>query len=480
MSSLVRQTQYAVRGTVVIRAGEHEEALARGEKRPFSSVVYCNIGNPQQLGQAPMTFVRQVLAACDYPALLSSSGGGVFPADVVARASKYLSRIPGGTGAYSHSQGVPVVREEVAGFLRARDGVNAFEKDIFLTDGASPAVQLLMRSMLRAASDTVLIPIPQYPLYTASIALFGGTAEGYYLDEDKGWATTIAELSRAYDRAHEHRREPRAVAVINPGNPTGGVLSREAVAAVAHFCADRHLVLMADEVYQENVWAAGAKFHSFKKVAAEEGLIDPNDASGTKSRLQLASFHSVSKGFLGECGRRGGYVELVGFDESARAELYKVASISLCSNIAGQLTVGLMVNPPKPGDHSHALWVAERDAILASLKRRAKVLADSFAQMRGVTCNAPEGAMYIFPRISLPPKAVQAAKDAPGGPIAPDLLYCLQLLDQTGIVVVPGSGFGQRDGTFHFRTTILPPEEQIEAVARKIVHFHNDFLAKYQ
>jgi alanine transaminase len=474
MNENVRKAEYAVRGSVVIRAGEHEAALARGESRAFDKVVYCNIGNPQQLGQAPLTFVRQVLAACDYPELVDA---GILPPDARERARRYLRQIPGGTGAYSHSQGVPVVREEVASFLRERDGgVAAQAKDIFLTDGASPAVQLLMRSMLRNGSDTVLIPIPQYPLYTASIALFGGTAEGYYLDEERGWETTIGELSRAYDRAHSHKREPRAVAVINPGNPTGGVLSRDAVAAVAHFCAERHLVLLADEVYQENVWAAGAKFHSFKKVAAEEGLIDPADPSGTKSKLQLASFHSVSKGFLGECGRRGGYVELVGFDDSARAELYNVASISLCSNIAGQITVGLMVNPPKPGETSHATYARERDTILASLKRRANTLAAAFSKMQGVSCNTPEGAMYIFPRITLPPKAVDAARVAK---VAPDLLYCLELLDHTGIVVVPGSGFGQKDGTFHFRTTILPPEEHIADVARKLATFHADFLRRY-
>jgi alanine transaminase len=163
-------------------------------------------------------------------------------------------------------------------------------------------------------------------------------------------------------------------------------------------------------------------------------------------------------------------------DDTARAELYKVASISLCSNLGGQLTVGLMVNPPAPGQPSHAKWAAERQGILDSLKRRAGVLAESFLHMDGVSCAQPEGALYAFPRITLPPRAIQAAAKVGR---APDLHYCIQVLDATGIVVVPGSGFGQEDGTFHFRTTILPPEDEIKTVAQRLASFHNDFIRNH-
>lgn len=139
------------------------------------------------------------------------------------------------------------------------------------------------------------------------------------------------------DKARADGINVRGLTVINPGNPTGGCLSVENQRDVVSFCVDNNLMLMADEVYQENVWAAGKSFTSFKKVAGDMGLV-PDDPHGFNG-LQLASFHSVSKGFLGECGRRGGYFEVVGVDEEVCAQLYKKASVSLCPNIMGQVMV---------------------------------------------------------------------------------------------------------------------------------------------
>jgi alanine transaminase len=167
---------------------------------------------------------------------------------------------------------------------------------------------------------------------------------------------------------------------------------------------------------------------------------------------------------------------LVGFPADVRAQLYKFASISLCSNLVGQLATGLMVNPPKAGDASHEQYVAERDGILASLKRRAGTLAGALNKMEGVSCQPPQGALYAFPKIELPPKAVEAATAAGK---AADAFYCLRLLDATGVVVVPGSGFGQEEGTFHFRTTILPSEAEIDAVIAGMSTFHKEFMVEY-
>ena len=269
----------------------------------------------------------------------------------------------------------------------------------------------------------------------------------------------------------------RALVVINPGNPTGNSLAVDNIRDVLAFAARERLVVLADEVYQENVWDAARPFASFKRVAAEMGLIDARNSRDASRGLQLASFHSTSKGFTGECGRRGGYVELVGFDDDVRAELYKLASISLCANTSGQLTVGLQARPPAPGEPSFALYAAERDAILASLRRRAARLVTAFRALEGASCEALEGALYAFPRISLPPRAVAAARAA--GKV-PDAFYCLALLDATGIVVVPGSGFGQKEGTWHFRSTILPPEERFDEVVAQLAAFHAGFMDKYR
>lgn len=477
LNANLKQAQYAVRGELVIRALAHQQAIKRGESRPFDKLVFCNIGNPHELGQKPITFFRQVFSLVNNLDLLNHPRvGELFPADAIARARKYVDAVPGGTGAYTNSQGVDVVREEVAEFISKRDGVPAHASDIFLTDGASPAVQMMIRSMIRDSSDAVMIPIPQYPLYSGSLALYGGTQVGYQLVEERGWGLDPVQLKSSIEEAKKQGLNVRAIAVINPGNPTGNCLSVDNIREVLTFAKDNGLVVLADEVYQDNVWAAGKEWRSFKQVACEMGLVDPA-ATNVNKGVQIASFHSTSKGFTGECGRRGGYMELVGFDDKVRAELYKLASISLCSNSGGQIMMGLMTNPPKPGEESHASYIAERDAILQSLKRRAIKLVDALRAMEGVSCEAPEGALYVFPTIRLPQKAMDAAKAAGK---APDTFYALSLLDETGVVMVPGSGFGQKAGTFHLRSTILPPEDQMDRVISAVQAHHKGFMDRYR
>ncbi len=193
--------------------------------------------------------------------------------------------------------------------------------------------------------------------------------------------------------------------------------------------------------------------------------------------LELASFHSCSKGMLGECGLRGGYMELTNFHEGTLEQVYKAMSVSLCSNLVGQFTTSLMVRPPRPGDASYPLYVREQSGVLESLRRRSTKLVAALNRLEDVTCNACDGAMYAFPQLRLPARAVKAAKDRG---VTPDTLYALELLDATGICVVPGSGFGQEDGTYHFRTTFLPPENKIDEVIERMTTFHTSFMRSYK
>uniref|UniRef100_A0A1D1YS87 Alanine aminotransferase 2, mitochondrial n=1 Tax=Anthurium amnicola TaxID=1678845 RepID=A0A1D1YS87_9ARAE len=193
--------------------------------------------------------------------------------------------------------------------------------------------------------------------------------------------------------------------------------------------------------------------------------------------IALVSFQSVSKGYYGECGKRGGYMEVTGFTADVREQIYKIASVNLCSNISGQILASLVMNPPKEGDESYESYMAERDGILLSLARRAKTLEDAFNSLEGVTCNKAEGAMYLFPRLQLPKKAIEAAKAVK---TAPDAFYARRLLDATGIVVVPGSGFGQVPGTWHIRCTILPQEDKIPAIVSRLKDFHEIFMAEFR
>lgn len=249
-------------------------------------------------------------------------------------------------------------------------------------------------------------------------------------------------------------------------------MAKPVMEQVVHWCRANHICLMADEVYQENVWDKNSKFVSFRQVAYELDAFNSKDAPP----LQLISFHSISKGFLGECGLRGGYFELLGIPDIVKQEIYKLASISLCSNTIGQIACGLMVQPPKATEPSYELYAQERDGILSSLLRRAGRMKAALNSLEGVSCTNISGALYAFPTITLSAKAIAAAETQG---VEPDAFYCMSLLDATGIVVVPGSGFGQVKGTYHFRTTILPPENKIDRVVELLTDFHKKFLLQY-
>jgi alanine transaminase len=164
----------------------------------------------------------------------------------------------------------------------------------------------------------------------------------------------------------------------------------------------------------------------------------------------------------------------VGLDPRVQAEIYKFVSITLCAPVIGQCLVELMVNPPKPGEPSYELYKQEYDSIYESLRERAAALYEAFKQMEGVECAEPQGSMYLFPTVTIPPKAIEAAKAADR---SPDEFYCLRLLEATGVCLVPGSGFGQKEGSHHFRTTFLAPGT--EWVGR-IIEFHKEFMDKYR
>ncbi|KAF3647500.1 Alanine aminotransferase 2 [Capsicum annuum] len=533
----------------------------RGEILTHAQILYCNIGNPDSLGQKPITFFREVLALCDHPLIVDrSETKSLFSADSVEQAIQILDQIPvRATG----------LRDKIASGIEARDGFPGDPNDIFLTDGASPAVNsidlqvihialtevternsemltisvpsssiqvhMMMQLLIGSENDGIPCPIPQYPLYSVSITLHRGTHISYYLDEESGWALEISEFENQLKTARSRGVNVRALVVINPGNPTGRVLAEANQREIVEFCRKEGLVLLADEVYQENVYAHDKQFHSFKNRSRSMGF-------GEKD-ISLVSFHSASKGYYGECGKRGGYMEFTGFRPEIREQIYKVASVNLCSNISGQILASLIMSPPKEeekekdemregktlrgivtplsrmrilpllksrgnfrflildnnpslpkssqmrvvdssksadlmvGDESYKSFSAEKEAILSSLARRAKILEDAFNSLEGVTCYKAEGALYSFPRINLPGKAIKAAEEAK---TAPDAFYARHLLNATGIVVVPGSEFGQRPGTWHFRCTILLQEDKIPAIVSRLTQFHKQFMDEFR
>jgi len=494
--------KYAVRGELAVRSEQYRAELLQGNpnKLPFSQVISANIGNPQQLGQKPLTFFRQVCSILENPDLLKAEGVLVdqlgYKPDVIARARTLLQYCQS-VGAYSASAGVPQIKESVAAFLESglrffflfslfcvscsppavrtpndiatgRDGFPADPSHIYLSGGASSGVNTLLNVICAGPDSGIMIPIPQYPLYTATLSILNAQPVPYYLDEAKGWGTDFESIKSAYAAAKARGVDVRCIVIINPGNPTGSSLPEEDIRAVLEFARQEQLVVLADEVYQTNVFVG--KFTSFKAILRRLQQEQP----GRYDDIELASLHSISKGMVGECGHRGGYFELVGFDAEVEANIYKFISIMLCPPVIGQCLVELMVNPPREGEPSYEQYQAEYGAIYKDLRDRATALHAAFSQMEGVECGEPQGAMYLFPTIKLPVKAAEAA--AAEGRTA-DEFYCMRLLEATGVCVVPGSGFGQRDGSLHFRTTFLAPG--IEWVG-SIVQFHQGFMEKYR
>eukprot|EP01035_Chromulina_nebulosa_P020638 gene20638-26756_t len=458
----MRKCRYEVRGEIYLAAVKRA--------KEGKEVIYTNVGNPHALGQLPLTFPRQVMAIVLAPFLLEQpEAQSLFPPDAIERAKRYLANIQGGVGAYSDSKGNPYIRKEISNFISKQTGLTSDPETIFISNGASECVRMMLQAMIRGPTDGILVPIPQYPLYSASIALYGGELVPYYLDEDNGWSLDISELQRSLNEAKAKGITCRGLVFINPGNPTGQCLTEENVRELIQFCYNNRIVLMADEVYQENIYNTSRPFVSARKILGR--MSEP-----IRSGLEIISFHTVSKGTYGECGLRGGYMELHNFDPAVVQEVYKIASINLSPNLPGQVALGLMVNPPQPGDYSYEQYIREKTGLLESLKRRARLITDAFNSLEGIVCQETEGAMYSFPKICLPPAAIAAAK-AKGK--APDVMYCLELLEETGISTVPGSGFNQSPGTFHLRTTILPPEEKFDDIITRFKNFHNGFLRRY-
>jgi len=469
MNPCIKKMEYAVRGPLVIRATAIEKEIQAGVKKPFPNVIKANIGDAHAMGNKPITFIRQVLAIVTHPPLLESPD---LPEDAKTRAKAILDGCKGGSvGSYSDSPGLEIIRRHVAEYIKQRDGgIESDWQKIILCAGASEGIRACLKLLTGPGGDKrpgVMIPIPQYPLYSASLAEYDMDQVGYYLDEARGWALDVAELERSYN-ASKDKSDIKAIVIINPGNPTGQVLSRDNIEAVIKFAAEKKLFVFADEVYQHNVYAEGSAFHSFKKVMTEMGA--------PYSGLEVASFMTCSKGYMGECGIRGGYAEVINMDAGVFAMLQKSISAKLCPTVIGQACMDVVVNPPITGEPSFGSFDSQVKSTLASYAERAKLVADTLNSIEGISCNTVQGAMYAFPQIKFPEKALAAAAEA-GQPA--DVFYAFQLLEATGICIIPGSGFGQQPGTFHFRTTILPQKEMIKDMLGRLREFHMKFLAEH-
>lgn len=445
---LLSGIEYSMRGKIVTRMNELQAQMdADPTSLKFTKFCKTNTGNPQALGQKPITFFRQVLSAVLNPELLALN---IYSEDVCARASEYLKAFKS-VGAYTPSVGVTLIRENVAKFIAERDGIPSEASNIYLSNGGSESIVQIFTLLNECTGKTgFMLPIPQYPQYYARITLNNCKLVGYLLDEENDWQINFEHFRKQYDEATAAGTVIRALTLINPGNPTGAVFTKETIQNIIQFCYERRILIIADEVYQSNIYDENKKFVSVKKA-----LYDMPDPT-LRDKVTVVSLHSISKGFMGECGLRGGYIECINMDPGLHLNLKKLKGFVLCPNTVGQIGIDLLVRPPIRGvelDSTVDLFEKEKNGILASLKERAAKVTELLSEFDGVKANKISAALYAFPQLMLPKKFVEEAKTKG---VTPDLHYCLTVLEECGMVCVPGNGFTQADGTYHFRTTILP------------------------
>ena len=341
---------------------------------------------------------------------------------------------------YSHQKGIFPAREAVVMQQQNRGAMDVTADDVFIGNGCSELIMLAMRALLNPG-DEVLVPSPDYPLWTASVVIHGAKAVHYPCRPENGFVPDPTEVeSLITDRT-------RALVVINPNNPTGAVYPRETLAALAEIAERRHLVFCADEIYDEMLYGDAAFVPA---------------ATLAKNTLCL-TFGGLSKIYRA-CGLRVGWLVFSGEREHAGDYIQAVellASLRLCSNVPGQYAVQTALGGhqsifdlTRPGGRLHATRAAVLEAV---------------GRSRYLSVVPPRGAMYAFVRVH--------ADRLPGGVKKfDDQAFALDLLERKHVLVAPGSSFNvpYRD---HFRVTLLPDAEQMADVFARIESLLDEYAA---
>ncbi|XP_072711149.1 alanine aminotransferase 1-like, partial [Ciconia boyciana] len=286
------------------------------------------------------------------------------------------------------------------------------------------------------------------------------------LAEEQGWAVAGGAVRQVLRWARA-RCHPKVLCVVNPGDPTGHMLSRQNMEDVIRLAAEENLLLLADEVLQDNVATPGRPFLSFKRVLWEMG-------APLSSTVQLVSFYSLSKG-IGGGGFRAGFFELVNIDPSVLKCFY-TWGLSVYPPILGQVMLETAMEPPLPNETSCVAVEEHRQGLRRDLAHNARLVQELLGRAPGIRCQPLHGGARAFPRIQLPPRALRQARELG---LEPDVFFCQKLLEATGIVLAPGSVFGQPEGTHHVGLSLLLPAKALERVLLTLTGFHAAFLRDF-
>ena len=359
---------------------------------------------------------------------------GVFGFDPPEEIQQDMIRNLVNSAAYSDSKGIFTARKAIMHYSQEKNIKGVTLEDIYTGNGVSELIVLAMNALLNNG-DEVLVPAPDYPLWTAAVSLSGGTPIHYMCDEENNWAPDIDDM-RAKITANT-----KGIVVINPNNPTGAIYSEQSLRAIVQLAEEFGLIIFADEIYDKTLY---------------EGKTHTSIASLSEDVLMI-TFNGLSKNYR-SCGYRAGWMIVSGDKESAKdyiEGLNMLSSMRLCSNVPGQWAIQTALG----GYQSIDELVAEG----GRLRRQRDLAFDLITKIPGVTCVKPDAALYLFPKL-----------DSQMYPIKNDQEFIAEFLKEEKVLLVQGSGFNWPYPD-HFRLVFLPNEDVLrEAIARLA-----RFLARY-
>jgi len=392
---------YDIRGPVLDKARAMEE---EGQK-----IIKLNIGNIAAFGIEP-------------------------PDEIV---QDMIRNLPAAAG-YTDSKGLFAPRKAVVHYCQEKNIRGVGIDDVYLGNGASELIVMALNALLDTG-DEVLLPAPDYPLYTAAVALSGGTPVHYLCDESSDWYPDIADIRRKITP------NTKAIVVINPNNPTGALYPESLLLEIIELARQHQLIIMADEIYDKTLY---------------DGNVHTSIASLADDVLCL-TFNGLSKNYR-SCGYRAGWMVVSGEKRHAKdyiTGLNMLASMRLCANTPGQLAIQTALG----GYQS----IKDLVAPTGRLCRQRDLAYELLTQIPGVSVVKPKAALYMFPRLD--PKIY---------PIEDDQQFAYELLAEEKVLIVQGTGFNWI-APDHFRLVFLPNSDDLKEAVGRIERFLTHYRKRH-
>jgi len=363
---------------------------------------------------------------------------GVFGFDPPEEIQLDMIRNLSNASAYSDSKGIFAARKAIMQYCQEKGIQGVALDDVYTGNGVSELIVISMNALLNDG-DEVLVPSPDYPLWTAAVSLSSGTPVHYLCDEEKDWAPDLADLRKKITP------RTKAIVMINPNNPTGAIYSKEVLLELTQIARENGLILFADEIYDKMLYDA-EKHISLASLSTDVVVI---------------TFNGLSKNYR-SCGYRAGWMVVSGDKEMVRdyiEGLNMLASMRLCANVPGQYAIQTALG----GYQSINDLVSEGGRLARQRDLAWKLITD----IPGVTCVKPKSALYLFPKL-----------DSEMYPIEDDQQFVADLLKEEKVLLVQGSGFNWAKPD-HFRVVFLPHEDVLKEAIGRLARFLERYRTKH-